>query len=882
MFDGLRFHLRSLLRRRVAETNLDEELRLHLDRAIEEKIARGVSPAEARRAARLEFGGLDQVKEQVRDVWASSWVDQLWQDLRYGSRTLARTPALTTTAVLTLMLAISVACVIVSAAVRAERSPVVPEADRLLCFYPFDIEHGRFTLFSYPEFVQLRDLSHDTMSLAAVGVDLELTVLLPERAIRAAVAVVSGNYFAVLGSPPTLGRPLTPSDDIAGATPVVMLAERAWEAFFERDPDIVGQMLRIGAFEYTVIGVASNPLTGPAYEPDVWVPLAQTVQLVPADGADVLKRPTASWLTFVGRMRPDIDLRQVESFLAVATPQLSSEDGASMRRDEWRIDALPVNRVSLGPETHETTTRLLFVLTLLTVGFLLAACSNTTLLMVTRGAERAHELAVRSALGATTANLVRLRAWEVLMLVALGSAMALVALPWIGRLVAMPQLADLALTTTIDRYTVITLCLIAVSVAVVILAGTALGIEARLKWRGLGLDHGPRVTRRTRLRQVLVIVQVALSCVLLVAAGLLVQSARAVASIPPGFVPDVLVTQLFTPTDRYTPEETNVFYERLRASLLDQTLVSSVGLAWHAPLSEMYLSVLVEVPGTADPEPTSMAGNIVSPGYFETLGVPVLNGRAFLRGDDLDAPPVVIVNRSFAERWWPTRPAVGREIVLPRSGGRRRVVGVVENVRYRTLTEPAQPLVYLPLAQRFQPWVFVHLRTASDDPMLALSTVWSAVADLDPQIGVGAARTLEDDVNRSLAEWRGPASLSGVLGLVTLLLTMGGLYATLASLVSQRTKEMAIRRALGAQDSQVRRLIIGQGLLLAAVGLVLGLGATTVVMGYVESFLYGVAPRDVSTQVAVAGLIGLVAWLSCRVPADRAAKADPMMALRAE
>ena len=468
------------------------------------------------------------------------------------------------------------------------------------------------------------------------------------------------------------------------------------------------------------------------------------------------------------------------------------------------------------------------------------------------------------------------------MLVALGSAMALVALPWIGRLVAMPQLADLALTTTIDRYAVFTLCVIAVSVAVVILAGTALGIEARLKWRGLGLDHGPRVTRRTRLRQVLVIVQVALSCVLLVAAGLLVQSARAVASIPPGFVPDVLVTQLFTPTDRYTPEETNVFYERLRASLLDQTLVSSVGLAWHAPLSEMYLSVLVEVPGTAEPEPTSMAGNIVSPGYFETLGVPVLNGRAFLNSDDLDAPPVVIVNRSFAERWWPTRPAVGREIVLPRSGGRRRVVGVVEDVRYRTLTEPAQPLVYLPLAQRFQPWVFVHLRTASDDPMLALSTVRSAVADLDSQIGVGPARTLEDDVNRSLAEWRGPASLSGVLGLVTLLLTMGGLYATLASSVSQRTKEMAIRRALGAQDSQVRRLIIGQGLLLAAVGLVLGLGATTVVMGYVESFLYGVAPRDLSTQVAVAGLIGLVAWLSCRVPADRAAKADPMIALRAE
>ena len=378
------------------------------------------------------------------------------------------------------------------------------------------------------------------------------------------------------------------------------------------------------------------------------------------------------------------------------------------------------------------------------------------------------------------------------------------------------------------------------------------------------------------------VAQVALSCVLLMAAGLLAQSARAVASRPPGFVPDVLVARLIMPPNQYTPTEGMALYERLRTGLLAQPLVSSVGLAWHAPLSETALRISVVAPASAIPERTETAGNLVSPGYFEALGVPVLDGRGFLPSDDPEAPPVVIVNRSFAERWWPNRQAVGRELNLPRSGGPRRVVGVVDDIRFRTLTEPVQPLVYLPLTQRYQPWAFVQIRATTGDPMRALNTLRSAVADLDPQIGIGGPHTLEDDVQASIAEWRGPASLSGLLALVTLFLTMGGLYATLATSVTQRTKEMAIRRALGSQDVHVRRLVIGQGLLLAAVGIAIGLGASTVVMRYLESLLYSVTPRDVNTQLVVVGLLALLAYLSCRGPARRAARADPMMALRAE
>ncbi len=875
MLRQLYARLRALWNWRRKEAELDEEISFHLTEEASERIAARLTADQAQIVAKKDFGNPSVIKDQVRDAWIWPWLQDTSQDLRYAARTLIHNKLFTASVVMTLMLAFGLACVVIAAAARAERSPAVPAAKRLFCFYPFLIKDSRFSLFSYPAYQQLRDLSHDTISLAAVGTRLALTLHLPEQAIRTPVAVVSGNYFTVLGSQPTLGRLLTPRDDVAGAAPVVVLAEDAWEGFFRRDPGIVGQTIHIGSFAYTVVGVTSNPLAGPAYEPDFWVPMSFTAQFL---NTDFLNSPTAAWLTFLGRLRAESDPRQVEALLPLATDQLR---GTKALPDEWRIEARPVNRMSVGPETHEATARLLFVLTLLTAGFLLAACGNITLLMLTRGAERAHELAVRSALGATTARVVRLFAWETLMLVALGSAMAAVALPWIARLAAMPQLAGLVLTPSMDRYAVIALCVISVSVAAVIVAGTAFGLEVRAKWRGVGLGHGLRVTRPARLRQALVVAQVALACLLLVAAGLLAQSARAVATIPPGFVPDVLVAQVYLP-DEYTPEDGIALHRRLRAALLGHASVSSVGLAWHAPLSEMYLSVSVEAPGSMHPERTETAGNFVSPGYFETLGVPVLDGRAFLESDDLAAAPVVIVNRSFAERWWPDGFAVGREIVLPRSGGIRRVVGVVDDLRYRTLTEPLQPLVYIPLTQRYQPWMFVHVRTARNDPMQAFSTVRTVVADLDPRIGVGAARTLEDDVTRSLAEWQGPASLSGLLAFVTLMLTVGGLYATLASSVSQRTKEMAIRRALGAQDRQVRRLVIGQGLLLTAVGLALGLGATAVVMAYLESFMYGVTTRDVSTRLAVIGLVGLVAWLSCRVPAGRAARADPMLALRAE
>jgi len=300
-------------------------------------------------------------------------VDGPW----YATKTLLRHRRFTGAVVLTLALAISVSSIVVSAALRAEQLPGVPDAAQLRAFYTVGLETARFGFLSYPEYRQFRDLSTDTMTVAAFGARLRLTTML-DSAVQAGVSPVSGNYFAVLGSPPTLGRVLTSNDDVAGAAPVAVLTEAAWDRFFGSNPDVLGRTIQIGPGAFTVVGVASNPLAGPAYEPDLWVPFSQTTQLVAPDGDDVLKGPTFRWLGTLGRPRATRDPSHIEAVLGVATDQLSRADGEGASRDGWRLDSQPVNRVALGPTTHDARARLLGVLALLTGGFLVAACSNIT------------------------------------------------------------------------------------------------------------------------------------------------------------------------------------------------------------------------------------------------------------------------------------------------------------------------------------------------------------------------------------------------------------------------------------------------------------------------------------------------------------------------
>ena len=387
---------------------------------------------------------------------------------------------------------------------------------------------------------------------------------------------------------------------------------------------------------------------------------------------------------------------------------------------------------------------------------------------------------------------------------------------------------------------------------------------------------GPRVTSRGGRQRMLVAAQVAVSAVLVVAAGLLLRSAHGVASIRHGFVPEgIVVAQLHTAG--YSDAEGHVFYRRLLDALRDGGPVTAAALAWHTPFSEFTLSVSVEIPGTS----LVVLGNAVSADYFRTLGVAVLEGREFTAADHADSPLVAMVNRTLAERLWPGRSAVGQILTFPRSGGDRTVIGVVDDVRYYALAEATRPLAYLPLAQRFYPRAFLHARSGADAGP-TLGHVRRVLADLDPGVPLSGAGTLRDRVDEALARWRAPALLAGLLALVTLVLTMGGLYAVLTMAVGQRTRELAIRVALGAREVSLRWMVLAQGLRLVAVGALVGLGVAVPLTRLLESQLYGIAPHDVATLAA--GLIGLLAAgaLASDLPARRAARLDTAAALRSE
>ena len=793
-------------------------------------------------------------------------------DLDRALRALIRRRAFAVTAVLTLALAFSIPAVVLSTVDRHFWRPLDrADSDRLFTLQ-IRVEDGRFSPLSHPEYLQLRDAGAEAFILATFG-QFDFTLVAGGAPTRVNVALVSGDFFTVLGARPAHGRLLAASDDAPGARPLAVVSHRAWTTRFGQDPDLVGRSVRLGPQAFTVVGVGVNPLPGPAHAPDFWVPLSALRQVLP-EAADVLLDPRARWLETVGRLHASTSRGDAAALAALARDRLLS-DVAAARTEDWRFVARPVNHARLGPGYHRDTTRFLTVLVAITGVFLFAACSNMLLLLLTRGAERTHELAVRRALGASLAALVRPGAAELLLLMGAGVAVALLALRWVAPVVsALPQLAPLGPAVSLDAGVVVWMLAVAGAAWSAVCLGLLLMTAVRPPT--LADAPGPGATGRGRRQQALVTAQVAVAGVLVVAAGLLLRSAHGVASIPRGFVAQDVVLARIHPSG-YSPSEESTFYRRLVDEIRSRGVVTSAALGWHAPLSAFHLSVAVETPGTS----MEVTGNIVSTGYFRTLGVSLLEGRAFGAADDADSAPVAIVNRTLAERLWPGGSGIGQVLTFPRSGGDRTVIGVVDDMRYRTLAESTQPLAYLPLAQRFVSPVFIHARS----PLGAESTLQhlrQVVADLDPRVPLSDVTTLSERVDEALDRWRAPAWLAGLLAAVTLVLTMAGLHGVLMMVIGQRTRELAIRVALGARQSRVRWMVLGQGLRLVAAGALLGIGGAVPLMSVLGSQLYGIVAHDATTLGT--SLVGLLAagGLACDLPARRAARLDAAAALRSE
>ena len=782
-------------------------------------------------------------------------------DLRRAFRTLARHRTFAVIAVLTLALAFSIPAVVLSTMDRHFWRPLdLPESDRLFTLQ-IQSEDGYFAQLRSSDHLPLvREMGADAFSLAAFE-SLDFTMVAGGAPARVDVALVSGDFFTVLGAAPALGRLLAPGDDDPGGSPVAVVSHRAWTTHFGRDAGVVGRTVRLGPQAFTVVGVAANPLPGPTHDPDFWVPLTPVPRIL---------GPRRVWVHTVGRLGASTSLADVAALAALAQDRLPAEVGAR----DWRFVARPVNHVRLGLDYHRAAARFLTVLAVITGIFLLAAGSNLVLLLLTRGTEQAHELAVRRALGASRRDLVRPLAAELLVLVGAGGLAALAALRWVGPVLsALPQLAPLGAAAGPGAGA----ALWTLAVAGATWAALCLGLLVMTSIRppGLAGAPGPRTTGRGGRQRVLVTAQVSVSAVLVVAAGLLLRSAQGVASIPRGFVPeDVVVAQLHT---AYSEADGPAFYRRLLDELRGGRLVSSAALACHTPFSNSALSLSVEIPGTS----LLVLGNAVSADYFRTLGVAVLEGREFTAADHADSPLVAMVNRTLAERLWPGRPAVGQVLTFPFSGGDRTVIGVVDDVRYYALAEPTRPLAYLPLAQRFYSRAFVHARSPADAGV-TLQHVRRVLAGLDPGVPLSGVGALSSKVDEALARWRAPALLAGLLALVTLVLTMGGLYALLTMAVGQRTRELAIRVALGAREASVRRMVLAEGLRLVAAGTLVGFAAAVLLTPLLASQLYGIAPHDAATLAA--GLLGLLAagGLASDLPARRAARLDIAAALHTD
>ena len=607
-------------------------------------------------------------------------------DLLRALRSVARRRTFAATVVLTLALAFSIPAVVLSTVDRHFWRPLdLADSERLFTLQ-LRFDDGRFSPLSHPEYLQLRAAGAEAFSLAAFG-QFDFTLVAGGAPTRVNVALVSGNFFTVLGAAPAHGRLLASSDDTPDdAAAVAVVSHRAWTTQFRRDPELVGRTVRLGPQAFTVVGIAANPLPGPAHEPDFWVPVSALSQLLP-DSAGIVLGPAARWLHTVGRLGRSTSRGDAAVLAALAKARLPA-DVAAARTEDWRFVARPINHARLGPEYHREATRFLTLLVLITGIFLFAACSNMVLLLLTRGAEQAHELAVRRALGASRLALVRPFAAELLVLVAAGALAALVALRWVGPVVsALPQLAPLGTAVPLDAGVVLWMLAVAGAAWLVVCLGALLMTAVRAP--ALPGTPDPRVTGRGGRQAALVTAQVAVSGVLVVAAGLLLRSAHGVGSAPSGFVPrDILVAQLHTAG--YSAAEGHVLYRRLLDDLRNGGLVTSAALGWHTPLSVFHLSVAVETPGTS----MEVSGNVVSGDYFRTLGIAVLEGREFTSGRSCRVRTRRVGQshaggaslarslggrahaRVSSERWGSDRDRRGGRCALQRAGGTRAATGL--------------------------------------------------------------------------------------------------------------------------------------------------------------------------------------------------------------
>jgi len=887
--------LRNLIQRRRADEALDAEVQGYVEMIAEEKMSAGMNPEEARRAARMEAGGVEQVKESVRAVRAGIWLDTFAQDLRYAARMLRKNPGFTLIAVLTLGLGIGANTAIFSFIDAILYKPLpVTAPEQLVDLYNFDakyVDDFKYVPLSFPDYKDLRDQNHSFSSLLAFD-ETGIAIQGAEESQIVPAECVTENYFETLGVKLVLGRGFDPSPKHApGDAPEVVLSYTTWQRRFGGDPNIVGRTMVINGTSMTVVGVAPSDFFGAfrGISPDLWLPMSMDAALHLNDPLD---DRGSNWLVSLGRLKPGVSVAQAQAEVATIAAQLEKEYPKTNK--DRLIKILPANQVKFQPDLDTTVSATSYVLLGLVGLVLLIACANLAGMLLARAAGRTKEIAVRMALGAGRLRLIRQMLTESLLLSLLGGLCALLltvafnrALTRFLEAINLPFPIHLVLGLNVNGrvlgYT------IAMVVGTTLLFGMIPALRASRGAIPSAMNEQGRSSTGTRKKHrtlnVLVVSQIAISLLLLICAGLSFRSLRNAYRVSPGFDPSNVVTATFLPSmNGYTRTQIDSFYRRLGDRIRPLPGVSSLAFAGSVPLN-LTIQVTACAPQGQDSQPPEkwphLDRSAVGPDYFATMRIPILQGREFAEQDNATAPFVVIVNEAAAKQFWPGQNPLGQKVRFEGEDKYSEVVGVARDGKYRTLGETQRSFVYRAIAQSENTDQILIVRIAGD-PRPVTSQIREIARQLDSKIPMLRLQTLEERTAISLLLPRTGAALFGLFGLLGLVLASVGLYGVIAYTASQRTHEIGIRMALGARPRQILELIIRQGLTLAAFGIAIGLAGAFAATRVLSVMLYGVSARDPVTFAAISLVLIFIAILACYVPARRAMSVDPMVALRYE
>lgn len=867
---------------------MDAELRFHIEAYAEDLMRGGVRRQEALRRARLEFGGAERVKEECREARGVVFLESLLQDLRFGLRTLRKSPGFTAVAVLTLALGIGVNTSIFTLLNALLLRPLaVPEAQRVLALF-----RGDSRACSYPDYLDYRDRNHAFSGLA-VDLPNETALDASDNSEVILVEGVSYNYANVLETKPLLGRWFSPEDErTAPGEFLAVISYRIWHSRFGDDPNVLGRQVRMESQPYTIIGVAAREFQGMSQPivTDLWVPLAAYARHNDFI-AGIMHNRLDARMMLLGRLEPGVTEAQAQAEMNVIDGHLQGE----YPRPKSRTESLrtEVARGVSDPRYRHSASQLMTLLMAVVAMVLLITCANIANLLLVRGIGRRHEMAIRIALGAGRLRMVQQTMIESLWLALLGGAVGMVAANWTNQYLEA-NIARAPLPITVGTTLAMDGRVLAFALCAAVLTTLAFGIVPAVQASRpdlvpalKGEPAADRLHRRwLSLRNLYVMAQVTISLMLLIVSGLFIRALRNASRIDPGFDPrPVLSMRLYVARPEFTDPAARDLYHRALDRVRALPGVRNATLSYSSPFISASDCVAAPTP-SGDVRAVMAGSNIVATNYFATLGIPLLSGRDFTRADGPDAPAVVIINDVLARKYFPGEDPIGKRVRVGRGceqgqGTDAEIVGVAKDARYAVLDRAAQPYVFFSFTQRFARYIAMLIRTDGGPAILA-PAIRKELLDLDHRLRIYEVITLPDQMDKSLWQVRWEASMLGVFGALALLLAAAGLYGVIASAASQRMKEFGIRMALGARRRDVLGLVLANALVLTAAGVALGLAGSFAFTRLLRGFLYGLSPTDTVTFAAAALLWAAVALVASYVPARKAMRVDPMVALRYE